>query len=644
MTESNKNPSAVTLKSVFEVLYKPNPVINRHIKPKWLRMTLYILGYICAVIVPLTAYVSAEYISYGVVDRLYGLVSNHLTRVMLSVTVLYAVYIVLWFFCRRAWIASAIMLFFSDVLAIASYLKFGATGENLYPWDLQQASNVGLLTDYVKISLPAKSYFIIFVGLLIVVFLFITKPAIPLKWYVRIPAAIIISLVLVLNYNTTAKLSALLEKHDMTFQDAALQESNYRANGFCGAFILNCFSGVIDEPDGYTEENVVSILDSYEESPASEDFKNPNIILILCESFWDVTQLQDCDFSEDPLSVYREICSRDNVYSGSFYTTGFGGGTVRPEFEVLTGLTTDYLPSGSIPWQYVDDDFPTYASVMKEQFGYSTTMLHPYLPNFYMRKTKYPLLGFDATWFDDDLRSIKQVVRTGGGGQVSDSAVMEYIQYFLENSEERDFIFAISMEGHQPYSDRFTEDELSVKVSCDGMDEDILYLVNQYTQCAYDMDKAIGELIDYVDSFDEETVVVLFGDHAPTLGTNYAAYYQSDTISDSNINTYEKRSITYSTPFLVYANFELDGDNGMLEEGSGNKIASYNLMNAVYRMIGAPVTRQMEFLYDFHQAAPDYNNRTNVPMTDEISYFAKSHMLLTYDLLRGKQYAAGIGE
>ena len=62
MTESNKNPAAVTLKSVFAVLYKPNTVINRHIKPAWLSMTLYILGYICAVFVPLAAYVSAEYI------------------------------------------------------------------------------------------------------------------------------------------------------------------------------------------------------------------------------------------------------------------------------------------------------------------------------------------------------------------------------------------------------------------------------------------------------------------------------------------------------------------------------------------------------------------------------------------------------
>lgn len=644
----NENVSKRSVKEVlldiFRAIYKPNPLLDTRIHPAWLRTVLYALGYICAFLVPIAAYVSAEYLSYGVVDRLLKLVRNHMERVMLSIIVLYAVFFVLWLLCRRAWIASAILLFVLDSFSIASFLKYGATGENLYPWDLQQASNIGLLTDYVKVSLPLKSYLIIFIGLFIVAFLFFTKPAIPVKWFVRVPIALILTLSLVFSYNTTEKLSILLEKHGMTFQDAALQDSNYTANGFCSAFILNCFSGVIDAPEGYSREKIVSILDGYEESPASEDFKNPNVILVLAESFWDITKLENCTFSEDPLSTYREICERDNVYSGSFYTTGFGGGTVRPEFEVLTGLTTDHLPSGSVPWQYVDSGFTTYASMLKEQYGYSTVMLHPYLSNFYMRQTKYPLLGFEETWFDDDLRAIKDVVREGGGGQVSDSAVMEYVAHFLEETPERDFVFAITMEGHQPYPNRFTDEELMVKVTCDGMDPAVLATVTQYTQCAYDMDKAIGELVDYVDSMDEETVVVLFGDHAPTIGQNYAGYYQSGTMSSENSYTYEKRTITYSTPFLVYANFELDPDNGMLNEGKDNRIASYNLMNAVYRMIGAPITQRMEFLKAFHEIAPDYNSRTNVPMTDEIADFADAHMLITYDALRGKNYASEIIE
>lgn len=84
----------------------------------------------------------------------------------------------------------------------------------------------------------------------------------------------------------------------------------------------------------------------------------------------------------------------------------------------MTGLTTDYLPSGSISWQYVNYDFETYASYMKD-FGYRNVMLHPYLSNFYMRVENIPFFGFDETYFDEDLKKISEVERISGGGEVS---------------------------------------------------------------------------------------------------------------------------------------------------------------------------------------------------------------------------------
>ena len=92
---------------------------------------------------------------------------------------------------------------------------------------------------------------------------------------------------------------------------------------------------------------------------------------------------------------------------------------------------------------------------------------------------------------------------------------------------------------------------------------------------------------------------------------------------------------------FVYANFDLDENNGMLTPGNGNEIASYNLMNAVFRMIGAPVTERMQFLYDYYQTIPNYNIKLNLPLTDDIEYYKNAHWLLTYDLLCGKRYCLG---
>ena len=198
------------------------------------------------------------------------------------------------------------------------------------------------------------------------------------------------------------------------------------------------------------------------------------------------------------------------------------------------------------------------------------------------------------------------------------------------------------MEGHQPYPRRFKEDEFDVRLKCDAMDEQTFEIARQYTQCAFEADEAISHLIDIVDRCDEDTVVVYFGDHAPTLGANFAGYIASGFAADQkDMLSQEKRLQTYATPFFVYANFDLDENNGMLTPGNGNEIASYNLMNAVFRMIGAPVTERMQFLYDYYQTIPNYNIKLNLPLTDDIEYYKNAHWLLTYDLLCGKRYCLG---
>ena len=636
------------LKKVAGAVYKPNPRLTDRIKPMWLRTALYIVGYITALVYPFLCWCLSELIVFGSRARLLALLKEGLPKVTFALTAIYLAFFILWLLFRRAWIANTVIFAVLTSFSITAFIKYGATGEYFYPWDLQQTKNLGLLTDYVSLKLPLIYYAAIAVMIVPIALMFFTKPAIPAKWYIRIPAVELCVTLTVFSFNSSEKLRNAVESHGMSFFDAALPESNYMANGFTAGFLINCFSSVIEAPDGYSEKAINDILSGYESTPAKEDFSSPNIILVLGESFWDVTKLEGAEFLNadgteeiDPLSNYHALCERDDVYTGSFFTTAFGGGTVRPEFEVMTGLTTDYLPSGSIPWQYINYDFETYASYMKD-FGYRNVMLHPYLSNFYMRVEKYPLLGFDETYFDEDLKKISEVERISGGGEVSDITVFDYVEYFMNRSEERDFIFAITMEGHQPYPRRFKEDEFDVRLKCDAMDEQTFEIARQYTQCAFEADEAISHLIDIVDRCDEDTVVVYFGDHAPTLGANFAGYIASGFAADQkDMLSQEKRLQTYATPFFVYANFDLDENNGMLTPGNGNEIASYNLMNAVFRMIGAPVTERMQFLYDYYQTIPNYNIKLNLPLTDDIEYYKNAHWLLTYDLLCGKRYCLG---
>ena len=79
----------------------------------------------------------------------------------------------------------------------------------------------------------------------------------------------------------------------------------------------------------------------------------------------------------------------------------------------------------------------------------------------------------------------------------------------------------------------------------------------------------------------------------------------------------------------------------MLTPGNGNEIASYNLMNAVFRMIGAPSPSVCSSPTITIRQFLNYNIKLNLPLTDDIEYYENAHWLLTYDLLCGKRYCLG---
>lgn len=87
----------------------------------------------------------------------------------------------------------------------------------------------------------------------------------------------------------------------------------------------------------------------------------------MSEAFFDVRTLNATEFSENPLKNFDRMCQSQNAYSGKMYTTAFGGGTIRTEFETVTGLTLDYLANGTSPYLYITQDTETYVSVLKSR-------------------------------------------------------------------------------------------------------------------------------------------------------------------------------------------------------------------------------------------------------------------------------------
>ena len=76
--------------------------------------------------------------------------------------------------------------------------------------------------------------------------------------------------------------------------------------------------------------------------------------------------------------------------------------------------------------------------------------MHPNSSDYYNRKKVYSNLGFKETIFEDEFE--QDIVR---GWVISDNAVMNKIEEVYSEALERDesqFIFAVTIQNHQPYS------------------------------------------------------------------------------------------------------------------------------------------------------------------------------------------------
>lgn len=535
--------------------------------------------------------------------------------------------------CRHAAVAAGILGAVSLICSYVNFTKSALNGDNFMPQDILMLSHAGNLTSFISGSLPRAFWLLTAFLLAWIFFLAVVGIALPLKARYRLPAALLLILCAWFPCSNIDKADVLLNKFGMSVFDSALQSSNYDANGFVGAFTVNLLSLNVPEPEGYSRQRVEEFLSGYQSAPAAEDAEAFDVIVILSESFFDARILDGVTFSKNPLSNYDRLLKHKRCYSGSLYTTAIGGGTIRPEFGVLTGLTCDYIPSVPTPYRYISQDISTYVSNYRDA-GYNTVAIHPYNKQFYSRDNAYGNIGFDRFYGQDEMTQM--VYAEYKRGYVTDESTLRAIQKCVDESDRPTFLFAITMQNHQPYNG-IDPSLMQVEVSSDRLSEPALTALTTYTQGLYDADQMLGSLAEWIDRRERPTVLVFFGDHMPTLGSNLLAYNESGLFHSWDGLTQEELLKMYATPFLVYSNRRLDG--GLFEQNTGNTISDYNLLNAVAVSTGFSRTAYMNLLLDFYRATPIYNVRLGMDLTETTRPFANAMEYITYDRVFGENYS-----
>ena len=359
----------------------------------------------------------------------------------------------------------------------------------------------------------------------------------------------------------------------------------------------------VKEPSDYNKASIEKIKnDIIEEAQlASNDTKMasampaefPNIIIVQLESFMDLDRINGLTFTEDPIPTFRKIASEST--NGFLKVPTYGGGTVRSEFEVLTGLSTDYLPVGEIPNNNILKKQPVESlAYILHDYGYGTNVIHNYEGNFYNRDTVYPNLGFDKyismEYMDKPNNETWQYPE--------DVLNIEPIEDIISNNEKPQFIYNVTVESHGGYSSSDFEN-----YTVDGdLDQEEKNELQCYIDKLRGVDEYIKELLDYVESSGEPTVIAMFGDHLPSLKI---INDDESVLKDGN---------KYLADFFIWDNIGLPKENVNME---AEEFTTY-ILEKLNMVAGVMPT--------FHNACKDDEN------------YKEDFELLQYDMLFGNKY------
>ena len=355
-------------------------------------------------------------------------------------------------------------------------------------------------------------------------------------------------------------------------------------NGFLLNFSIALRYSSVDKPEDYSKELVLELMEEYPGVPAAQGEQPVNIVVIMNESFGDLTIFDALNASEDPTPFLHSM--EENTIKGWMYSSVTGGGTATIEFEYLTGFTSLFQPPHTVAYQlYVEEGMPSLAALAGSQ-GYATTAFHPYKSSGWNRVLAYQYLDFDRQLYEEDVPS-PHIIRS----YISDKSDYEMI-YKSTETEERSFFFNVTMQNHSGYAQGWYHLPRHIQLPNNLKAAD--QTAEQFLDLMKESDLALEELITYYSQCEEPTLVVFFGDHQPPL-TN--AFYEELYGKKLSERTTEEVLRQYAVPFFIWANYDI--------EERQDVVISPNFLGVLTaQTAGLPLTGYMEFLADLYEVMP----------------------------------------
>ena len=484
----------------------------------------------------------------------------------------------------------------AGIWGAANYYVAEFRGNPVLPWDFTSLGTAAAVSGTYRFDITWRMALVLAVTVLLGVAVIIGRKR---AWFrLRIwgrAAVLACGIFCVYTVFRTDRLSRLGVSADVWDQAGA-----YLERGMAGAFVSNLKFLDVEVPENYSPERARQLLveasaaaDGEEGTrlaaagdpvPAAETHVvQPHIIAIMNESWADFEEFGNLSLTD---RVMEYIPSLDAA-KGHAYTSVFGAGTSASEFEFLTGNTMAFLPPGSIPYQqYILEPSESMASVLKDN-GYTCLAFHPGERSSWQRNQAYPLLGFDEFKCGEDMN----VEAAESHGYINDQSDFNQLIWEFENRDpgEKLFLFNVTIQSHGSYTDPDYPAKLQLT------DEPGEYpMAEQYLTLVRETDQAFEGLIRYFEKQEEPVLIVMFGDHQPSVEQEFLDKAYGVEQKDMTMAQYMGK---FRVPFVIWNNYGL--------EVEAPEITSLNFLGQyVLDCVGIDGGEYSDFLREFQQEIP----------------------------------------
>ncbi len=430
------------------------------------------------------------------------------------------------------------------------------------------------------------------VALLVLLFLRTPHKRVPLR---QALPAVLLSAAAVLGAIVLGRYSDTLPLRIGNLADA------YQEYGFVYCFSSSIVDRGIDRPLTYDEQmdSLADELSGEDEpeqgtaavAPGAAEEPEVNVIFLQLESFIDPNEIIKYAYSENPCPNFSRL--RKTYPSGYLTVPSIGAGTANTEFEVISGMSLQFFGTGEYPYKTVlrDNTCETVCYNLKEH-GYTATAIHNNKATFYDRDEVFANLGFD------NFISLEYMneVRYNPQGWACDDVLTAQILNTLRSTGTQDLIYTISVQGHGKYPDAPLENDTGTIEVYGEHDEIMNSRVTYYINQLAEMDAFIGELIQALTAYEEPVLLVMYGDHLPSLEL------EEEDMASRDL---------FRTEYVIWSNYDL--------EAQKRDLCAYQLSAYILELLG----------YDDGNLTKLHQNES-----EEYNYLEELE-LLEYDMLYG---------